>query len=54
MTNGIFVLFSTWFVHSVDDSCSDITRISISFNITKVKVIEEKHMSNEVEMLCNL
>ena len=54
MTNGTFVVFLFWFVHSVDASCSDDTRINISFNITKVEVIEEKLKPNEFEMLHNL
>ena len=54
MTNGTFVVFPFWFTHSVDASCSDDTRINISFNITKVEVIEEKLIPNEFEMLRNL
>ena len=54
MTNGTFVVFPFWFAHSVDASCSDDTRINISFNITKVEVIEEKLIPNEFEMLRNL
>ena len=54
MTNGTFVVFPFWFRHSVDASCSDDTRINISFNITKVEVIVEKLIPNEFEMLSNL
>ena len=54
MTSGAFVVFPFWFTHSVDASCSDDTRINISFNITKVEVIEEKLIPNEFEMLRNL
>ena len=47
-------MFPFWFTHSVDANCSDDTRINISFNITKVEVIEEKLIPNEFEMLRNL
>ena len=54
MTNGTFVVFPFWFVHSVDASCSDDTRKNISFHITKVEVMEGKLKPREFAVLRNL
>jgi uncharacterized protein (TIGR02466 family) len=35
--NGMLILFPSWMPHDVEESSSDMTRISISFNLKQVK-----------------